>query len=81
MIRDWNEIVKLANMPLTVIIDEVVEGVELYFGYALPDNDATDQPVWRIKKMVKSGSEFIFRFADGSEEFNKVWEDRATYTY
>ena len=81
MSRDWNEILRLANTPFTVLIDEVIEGEELYFGYAHPEDDVTSNPVWRIKKMVKSGTVFIFKFADGTDDFIKIWDDRATYSY
>jgi len=39
--------------------------------------------VWRIKKIIYDANNNILAitWADGTMEFDKVWSDRATYTY
>jgi len=79
--KDWNEIVRLGNTPFTMLIDVAVSGSEYYFGYAHPENDSEDAPVWRIKKMLKVGTIYTFKFADGNSNFDNIWDDRASLTY
>lgn len=81
MSKDWNEIVKLGNTPFTLLVDEVTDGEEYYFGYAHPENDDVANPVWRIKKMVKTGTVYVFKFADGNADFDNIWDDRTSLTY
>lgn len=42
---------------------------------------ATSALVWQIKRIFEDGNETIITYADGSDRFNKSWDDRATYTY
>jgi len=57
-----------------------------YVGLALPDA-LKAQPRWQIKKMIYDAAGFQTQvlFADGSAEFNKVWDsgasDYAAYTF
>jgi len=39
------------------------------------------QAVWRISKLTYIGDSFTLRFADGDDAFDKIWDDRTTYTY
>lgn len=36
---------------------------------------------WRIYALVYTGSNFTLRFADGDDDFNKVWDNRLSYIY
>lgn len=38
-------------------------------------------PIWRIKKLVTSGTLIALYWADGNKNFDNVWADRATLTY
>jgi hypothetical protein len=36
---------------------------------------------WQIRRVTVTGFETITEYANGSETFNKVWNDRADYNY
>lgn len=59
-------------------------GVEvLYLGEAEPGY-ATSVAKWRIKKFTyDSGTNNVseVNWASGNDNFDKIWDDRATYTY
>lgn len=55
-------------------------GGETFVGEAAPGS-ADSAPAWRIKKMLTAGSVFRIVWADGTSAYDKVWDDRATYTY
>lgn len=50
-----------------------------YVGQAAPGSSAA-AAVWRIKR-IDSTSGIIITWADGNDAFDKIWNDRATYTY
>jgi hypothetical protein len=37
--------------------------------------------VWRIKRILISGTETIIEWADGDSNFDNVWDDRASLSY
>lgn len=54
-----------------------------YIGYA-PPGTATSAALWHIRKVVYSGSTTTIlsvKHADGTPAFNKIWDNRASYTY
>ena len=57
-----------------------VEGDYTYVGEALPGT-AQSTAEWRIKRIHESGEDINIIWADGTAEFEKAWDDRATYTY
>lgn len=52
----------------------------IYKGEAAPGSVGT-APVWRIKKIQFVGEDISEKWANGTAAFDKVWVDRATYTY
>jgi len=54
----------------------------LYVGYAAPGSDEGDA-VWQIRKMEydAEGRLIAVKFADGELAYNKVWNNRASYSY
>lgn len=60
-------------------IDEVSDDLT-YVGKALPGSETSD-PVWRISRILTVGTETSEEFAEGTSKFDKVWDDRASYTY
>ena len=54
----------------------------LYRGEAKAGSQTSD-PVWQIQKFEydANGNVVAVLFAEGSAEYNKVWDDRATYNY
>ena len=71
---------------LTIDVDNVEalridsSGGTTYTGYALPGSSSAN-PVWRIKRTVVAGAITTVTYPNGSSNFDKVWNDRATYTY
>ena len=41
---------------------------------------AADAPVWQIMKVVEDTTTSI-TWAESEDSFNKIWDDRASYTY
>lgn len=62
-----------------LLIDEASTTVT-YIGES-PANSATTDAVWKIFKIDSTTNPTSLKYADGSTSFNKVWNDRATYTY
>ena len=61
-------------------IDSVSGGTIYYKGWAVP-NSAEAAAVWRIQKIVFTGDDVAKTWADGSDAFNQVWDDRLTLDY
>jgi len=66
-------------LNLSAAIDEVSASVS-YIGHSLPGM-STSSPEWRIMKLTVSGSLTRQTFAEGSADFDKIWDNRASYTY
>lgn len=58
-------------------------GNVIYQGWAVPKNATKSEADWRICKMTYNGSNQItdIQWADGNEEFDNVWNDRASLSY
>lgn len=65
--------------PFAVRTDEVSSSLT-YVGWAVPGTlDAA--ATWRIMRMSVTGTVTAIEWADGDEDFNNVWSDRASLTY
>lgn len=42
---------------------------------------ATSAAVWRIKKITYSGSSLNITWADGNDEYDNIWDNRASLSY
>lgn len=53
-----------------------------YIGLAKPGT-ATSAAGWQIKKMTYNATGFMtdLQFADGTDKFDKVWDNKASYSY
>lgn len=61
------------------LIDE--DGSFVYVGEANPGTDSS-APSWRIKRIDQTNDPDVdIRWANGGSDFDKVWDDRAGYTY
>jgi len=59
----------------------VVAGDITYVGKAARSS-ATDVAVWQIKRINEVDANTTdVEWADGVDNFNKIWDDRATYSY
>lgn len=59
---------------------DVVSDTLFYLGWAVY-GAIEDQPVWRIKQILQSGTVWSQKFANGNEEFTNKWTDRGTISY
>jgi hypothetical protein len=64
---------------LTVRLDQVSDNL-FYVGKALIGS-LDSQDLWQIVRYTTTGTILKSEYANGSEEFNRVWDDRATLTY
>ena len=54
----------------------------IYIGFAEPGS-SEDKPVWAIKKIEydDKGNLAAVKWAEGNNNFDKIWNNRATYSY
>jgi YD repeat-containing protein len=73
---------QFGNSDLDVAIEYNVTNLAIYVGEAQPGT-SKGSPNWRIMKLDYDANNNLIlkRFADGSKNFNKIWDNRATYTY
>lgn len=78
--------VKVSNLLNVSLTEERVEndasGRVIYQGFAVVGS-AESEAVWLITKLNWDGNGFFTSrvWADGEDTFNKVWDNRATYSY
>lgn len=72
-------VVTIAADPVALRVDEPSASIT-YTGYA-EIGTADADPLWRIKKVEKVGNVTSIGFAEGNTLSNKIWNDRAGYTY
>jgi len=61
-----------------IIVEEV--GNTTYVGKTQLGG-TTGASVWQIMRIVESSGTTTIRFADATDAFTKVWDDRTTYVY
>jgi len=61
---------------------DFVDDDHWYEGWAKAGSPTAD-PVWKIRfvQIVNGEGDTVSRWAQGDASYNKVWDDRATYTY
>ena len=63
------------------LVDEDVPNSYTYVGEAVPGTDKSDA-IWRIKRILEfADGDLEILWANGTADFDKTWNDRATYTY
>lgn len=68
-----------ANDETAVRIDDAGGGIT-YIGKAKPGK-ATSLAQWQVKRITISGGDSVVEWADGDNNYNNVWDDRAALTY
>ncbi len=63
----------------SVIIDKASDTVT-YFGYATVGSSEASA-VWKIERASVSGAVTKFLFADGDQNYDNIWNNRASLTY
>ena len=61
-----------------VLLDE--QPSVTYVGYASPSASQSN-PVWKIKRLLTTGTVLAVEFADGNPNYDNIWNDRASLTY
>lgn len=59
---------------------DTASATETYVGEAAV-GQGEDNPAWRIKKLTTVGSILKIEWADGNDNFDNVWTNRASLTY
>jgi hypothetical protein len=62
------------------IVEELDTGIT-YMGLALAGCTGTAEAKYRIKQIIKTGLQTFVLWANGNKAFDKVWDNRAAYTY
>jgi hypothetical protein len=60
-------------------LDDASETVT-YIGYGLIGT-ADSAAAWKIIRMTTTGTETVIEYADGNNNFDNVWSDRASLSY
>lgn len=73
---------RAVSSPYITSIDFDGANNPIYLGRALIGS-AKSQAVWQIRKLTFDGANNVtdIRFANGSQEFNQKWDDRAALNY
>lgn len=83
MAKDWNAILQESNQNYTVLVDEV-DSSTTYVGEAvinLGDKALPSEAKWRIRKITVSGTITTISWANNTDGFTEIWDDRASATY
>ena len=68
------------EMPYSKRVDFITDDL-LYRGEAAPGT-LTSQTGWRIRKItIGTDGDVTEQWADGNSQFNKVWDNRLSFTY
>lgn len=59
---------------------DLVSSSLIYLGEAIPGS-LSSSPSWLIKKIVISGSSISILCANGSGDYDQIWDDRSALTY
>ncbi len=72
--------ISIAPEPKYIVeIDDAGGGVT-YIGEAAPTS-AHGDAAWRIQKLTETAGDMSLRWADGNEDFDNVWTNRAGLSY
>jgi len=77
-----DSVLERLRIDLEVQYDKLidVDGDFTYVGEAVPGSER-DAASWRIKRVYEIGDDIEVIWANNSADFDKVWNDRATYEY
>ena len=86
VIQSFTDIVDRLRTDAEVNYDKLVDrdGTFIYIGEALPGS-ATSDAVWRVKRVeeIETAGEKDYNiiWADGDDNFDKIWDNRTGFTY
>ena len=61
-------------------IDEV-NGTLFYFGWHKPGSSNAANAVWKIARRLQTGTVWAYEWADGNQNYDNIWDNRASLTY
>ena len=67
-------------MPDYKTLVDDVGGTVIYIGYAQP-NTTTSSASWKIKRITFTGDDSATEYADGNNNFDNIWDNRASLSY
>ena len=71
-------IIEEMKIDYTILTDDIENGIT-YIGKALPGTEISAAN-WQIRKIDET-ADLTISYADGTNTFSKVWDDRLTYSY
>ena len=71
---------KTESEDYVTLIDDVVVTNKTFIGKAPPGSVESDL-VWKIKCIDETGSYMKVGYAEGSKNFDKIWNNRTDYVY
>jgi len=74
--REYN--LRLGDYPQK--IDEATDTL-VYVGFAQVQGQDPSLALWKIKKIEKIGSVWEITYADGDEQYDNIWNNRASLNY
>lgn len=74
--REYN--LRLGEFPSK--IDEVTTTL-VYVGYSQTTGADPSLEVWKIKKIEQTGTVWEIKYADGDEQYDNIWDNRASLNY
>lgn len=66
--------------PLRTEVTGTAPNTTTYAGFALAGANPA-QPVWRIQRITETATTTLIEYADGNENMDNVWNDRASLSY
>jgi hypothetical protein len=78
-LKDWNQILKEGNDNYKIIIDGA-DTATIYIGKAVVGTETSDDH-WQIRKITTVGTVKTIAWANGDDEFDQVWDNRASLNY
>ena len=67
------------EIKYTKLVDKVGDSTT-YIGEAIPGSSLANN-VWRIQRIAEDGDDITITWAEGSADFDKVWNDRLLFSY
>ena len=83
VVQSFIDVLDRLKADLEVQYNRLIDTVDhfIYIGEALPGS-ATSDAKWRIKRVdQQAGDDYTIIWAEGSADFDKIWDNRLTLTY
>lgn len=77
--KDYNIITQESHDNFTLLIDDA-DSTTTYIGKTFLGNP-TSLNKWQIRKLTVVGTVTSIGWAGGDDDFNQVWDDRASLSY